>query len=194
MTARTGGARRARTAAPLVLHGRDRALSRPVDRVIKGLADALEVDALGILGRLVEVEVAHVALLELLPRQVREGVVAQPVRQVLGVVLLDDVVVGDEHAERGSLLLDGGVDLVLGALPRLELAVDGHVGREAERGDDGVDHGGGVLDCRTEGSHGGAEGEALPQAAPPSGAERKLGGAVRRVAGAGDPYVPYLLS
>jgi len=78
-----------------------------------------------------------VVALELLPREVGERVVAERVRQVLGVVRLDDRVVRREGLERQRLLLDGRVRLGELRLPGGELVVDADldgVGRERERG------------------------------------------------------------
>ena len=68
---------------------------------------------------------------------------------LLGVVLLDDRVVGDEGGQRGCLLLFGLVRLVVLTFPRLELgALERSEGIER---DEGLERG----ECERGGSEGG---------------------------------------
>jgi hypothetical protein len=73
---------------------------------------------------------------ELLPRQVGELVVAEGVRQTLGVVLVDDLLVGSEGSHGGGEGIGRLVGLAVLLLPRLELGEEGVTG-EAEGCDNG---------------------------------------------------------
>jgi len=126
----------ARAAALLVLHRGDGASLDPVDG-IGNLVAQIKVLAHHVLRRGVEVQLAHVRALEVLPRHVGEGVVAKPVGEVLGVDVVDDRVVGGKRVECGGLLLDGGVRFALGAFPGLEL---GRERREREARDNQRQH------------------------------------------------------
>mmetsp|Transcript_7485 Transcript_7485/g.19469 ORF Transcript_7485/g.19469 Transcript_7485/m.19469 type:complete len:469 (-) Transcript_7485:33-1439(-) len=131
----SGGEGPARAAALLVLHRRHRALGGPVHRVRDRRADAREVHTVGVLRRLVGEELRHVGGAELVPGEVGERVVAEGVRQALGVVRVDDLVVRREGHHGLGHGIGGAVLLALLLLPRLELGEEG-VAREGGRADD----------------------------------------------------------